>query len=88
MHKTEQIIICSVFYLLEQIFTEILKMCGENCNFHTLSNTRTKSETDKAIGEADRYSVRKRLENYKQRQNEQKHEKHQLSHDDEDELEL
>ena len=47
-----------------------------------------KSETDKFIGETGRYSVRKRLENYKQRQNEQKHENHQLSHDDEDELEL
>lgn len=32
----------------------------------------TKSETDKAIGEADRYSVRKRLENYRNQKSVQK----------------
>ena len=47
-----------------------------------------KSETDNSIDGAEIYSVRRQLENYKQRQNEQKHEKHQFSHDDEDELEL
>ena len=31
-----------------------------------------KSETDKAIGEADRYSVRKRLENYRNKKSVQK----------------
>ena len=33
-----------------------------------------KSETDKAIGEADRYSVRKRLENYRNKKSMQKSE--------------
>ena len=33
-----------------------------------------KSETDKAIGEADRYSVRKRLENYRNKKSVQKSE--------------
>lgn len=47
-----------------------------------------KSETDNSIDGAEIYSVRRQLESYKQRQNEQKHEKHQLSHDDEDEWEL
>ena len=47
-----------------------------------------KSETDNSIDGAEIYSVRRQLENYKQRQNEQKHEKYQFSHDDEDELEL
>ena len=47
-----------------------------------------KSETDNAIDGNEIYSVRRQLKNYKQQQNEQKHEKHQLSHDDEDELEL
>lgn len=47
-----------------------------------------KSETDNSIDGAEIYSVRRQLENYKQRQNEQKHENHQLSHDDEDEWEL
>ena len=47
-----------------------------------------KSETDNSIDGADIYSVRRQLENYKQRQNEQKRENHQFSHDDEDEWEL
>lgn len=47
-----------------------------------------KSETDSTIDGAEIYSVRRQLENYKHRQNEQKHENHQLSHDDENELEL
>lgn len=47
-----------------------------------------KSETDNFIDGNEIYSVRRQLENYKQQQNEQKHEKYQLSHDDEDELEL
>ena len=47
-----------------------------------------KSETDNSIDGAEIYSVRRQLENHKQRQNEQKHENHQFSHDDEDELEL
>ena len=47
-----------------------------------------KSETDNSIDGAEIYSVRRQLENYKQRQNEQKHENHQFSHDDEDEWEL
>ncbi len=47
-----------------------------------------KSETDNSIDGNEIYSVRRQLENYKQRQSEQKHEKHQFSHDDEDELEL
>ena len=47
-----------------------------------------KSETDNSIDGAEIYSVRRQLENYKQWQNEQKRENHQLSHDDEDELEL
>ena len=47
-----------------------------------------KSETDNSIDGAEIYSIRRRLENYKQRQNEQKHENHQFSHDDEDELEF
>ena len=47
-----------------------------------------KSETDNSIDGAEIYSVRRQLENYKQRQNEQKHEKHQFPHDDEDEWEL
>ena len=47
-----------------------------------------KSETDNSIDGAEIYSVRRQLENYKQRQNEQKRENHQFSHDDEDELEL
>ena len=47
-----------------------------------------KSETDNSIDGAEIYSVLRHLESYKQRQNEQKHENHQLSHDDENELEL
>ena len=47
-----------------------------------------KSETDNSIDGAEIYSVRRQLENYKQWQNEQKHENHQFSHDDEDEWEL
>ena len=47
-----------------------------------------KSETDNSIDGTEIYSVRRQLENYKQRQNEQKHEKHQFSHDDEDEFEF
>ena len=47
-----------------------------------------KSETDNSIDGAEIYSVRRQLENYKQRQNEQKYENHQFSHDDEDEWEL
>ena len=47
-----------------------------------------KSETDNSIDGTEIYSVRRQLQNYKQRQNEQKHENHQLSHDDEDEWEL
>lgn len=46
-----------------------------------------KSETDNSIDGNEIYSVRRQLKNYTQRQNEQKHEKYQLSHD-EDELEL
>ncbi len=47
-----------------------------------------KSETDNSIDGAEIYSVRRQLENYKQRHNEQKHESHQLSYNDEDELEV
>lgn len=47
-----------------------------------------KSETDNSIDGAEIYSVRQQLENYKQRQNEQKRENHQFPHDDEDELKL
>ena len=47
-----------------------------------------KSEIDNSIDGAEIYSVRRQLENYKQRQNEQKHENHQLSYHDEDEWEL
>ncbi len=47
-----------------------------------------KSETDNSIDGSEIYSVRRQFENHKQRQNEQKHENHQFSHDDEDELEL
>ena len=46
-----------------------------------------KSEIDNSIDGAEIYSICRQLENYKQQQNEQKHEKHRSSHD-EDELEL
>ncbi len=47
-----------------------------------------KSETDNSIDGNEIYSVRRQLEDYKQQQNEPKHEKHQFSHDDEDEIEM
>ena len=46
------------------------------------------AEIDNSIDRTEIYFVRRQLENYKQRQNEQKHEKHRLSHDDEDEMEM
>lgn len=49
---------------------------------------KAKSETDNSIDGTEIYSVRRQLENYKQRKNEQKNENHQFFHDDEDELEL
>lgn len=45
-----------------------------------------KSETDKAIGEADRYSVRKRLENYRKQKSAQKSENVRRKQEKENEL--
>ena len=53
-----------------ETISELQKNYGNSFS-REIFNT-SKSETDKAIGEADRYSVRKRLENYRKQKSVQK----------------
>ena len=55
-----------------ETISELQKIYGNSFS-REIFNT-SKSETDKAIGEADRYSVRKRLENYRNKKSVQKSE--------------
>ena len=55
-----------------ETISELQKIYGNSFS-REIFNT-AKSETDKAIGEADRYSVRKRLENYRNKKSVQKSE--------------
>lgn len=55
-----------------ETISELQKIYGNSFS-REIFNT-AKSGTDKAIGEADRYSVRKRLENYRNKQSVQKNE--------------
>ena len=57
-----------------ETISELQKIYGDSF-IQNIYDT-AKSETDKAIGEADRYSVRKRLENYRNQKSVQKNRKY------------